>query len=154
MSSIASVTKEITVEAEVAHAFRVFTEGIDRWWPREHHIGTSPLARAVLEPKSGGRWFSICEDGSECNVGSVLSWEPPHRLLLAWKIDAHWKYDADFCTEVEVTFTAVGSGRTRVRLEHRNLERFGVEARDIRSKIDAPGGWTRILEQFARAAAG
>jgi uncharacterized protein YndB with AHSA1/START domain len=153
MSSIPSVRQQIVVAAPQARAFSVFTEGIDRWWPRQHHIGASPLARAVLEPRHDGRWYSVCEDGSECDVGRVLRWDPPHRLVLAWKINADWKYDPAFETEVEVTFTAEGPDKTRVELEHRNLERFGARAIEIKGMIGAPGGWPLVLEQFASTAA-
>lgn len=115
----------------------------------QHHIGKSPLARAVLEPRRGGRWYSVCEDGSECDVGKVLAWEPPGRLVLAWQIDGRWQYDASFVTEVEVTFTAEGAKCTRVDLEHRNLDRYGVVAPEVRKQIDAPDGWGRVLESFA-----
>ena len=50
------VLREVLVETSQARAFEVFTAGIDRWWPREHHIGKSPLARAVLEPAV--KWFA------------------------------------------------------------------------------------------------
>jgi hypothetical protein len=76
MSHVEPVEKQITVKATVERAFKVFTAGIDRWWPREHHIGKSPLKRAVLEERPEGRWYSVCEDGSECDIGRVLSWEP------------------------------------------------------------------------------
>jgi uncharacterized protein YndB with AHSA1/START domain len=153
MSRVAPVRKTVTVEASPERAFRVFTQGIDRWWPRQHHIGQSPLKRAVLEPRLGGRWYSVCEDGSECEVGKVLSWEPPERLVLAWQITAHWQYDPSFVTEVEVLFIAEGPRRTRVELEHRDLDRFGAAAVELRERIGAASGWGLILESFARAAA-
>ncbi len=152
MSQVKPVKKQVFVEASQERAFRVFSEGIDRWWPREHHIGKSPLKRAVIEPRQGGRWYSICEDGSECDVGKVLAWEPPRRLLLAWQITAQWQYDPSFETEVEVTFTAEGSKKTRVDLEHRNLERYSVAADEYRNLVDQPGGWGLTLEKFAEAA--
>ena len=128
MNVIAPVRKEVVVDATADHAFRVFTDGIDRWWPRQHHIGTSPMARAVMEPRAGGRWYAISQDGSECDTGRVLVWEPPRRVVLAWQITADWKYDPDFVTEVEVTFTPQGAKKTLVVLEHRDLERFGAAA--------------------------
>jgi hypothetical protein len=64
-----------------------------------------------------GRWFEIGEDGSECNWGKVLAWEPPTRVLLAWQINGDWKYDASLVTEVEVTFTPLSAGETRVAFE-------------------------------------
>jgi len=149
MSSIEPVKKRVVVATSPERAFRIFTEDLDRWWPREHHIGTSPLKRAVLEPRQGGRWYAICEDGSECDTGKVLSWEPPRRLLLGWQITAQWKFDPNFLTEVEVTFTPEGPKRTRVELEHRNLERYGAEAVDLRKNIDAPGGWGLLLQNYA-----
>ena len=149
MSSIEPVKKRVVVATSPERAFRIFTEDLDRWWPREHHIGTSPLKRAVLEPRQGGRWYAICEDGSECDTGKVLSWEPPRRLLLGWQITAQWKFDPNFLTEVEVTFTPEGPKRTRVELEHRNLERYGADAVELRKNIDSSGGWSLLLQNYA-----
>jgi hypothetical protein len=42
---VTSVKKQIVVETSQQRAFRTFTDGIDRWWPRDHHIGPSPLER-------------------------------------------------------------------------------------------------------------
>ena len=152
MTSIPPVRKEVTVEASADHAFRVFTEGVDRWWPREHHIGKSPMAKAVLEPRLGGRWYAISEDGSECDTGSVLAWDPPRRVVLAWQITADWQFDPHFVTEVEVTFTADGPKRTIVVLEHRNLEKYGAGALELRKNIDSEGGWGLTLKSFVAAA--
>lgn len=153
MTSIAPVRKELVVRASQDHAFRVFTEGIDRWWPRQHHVGKSPMRRTAIEAFAGGAWYSISEDDSICRIGKVLAWDPPGRLVLAWQITAHWQYDEAFVTEVEVTFTAIGPKETRVVLEHRDLDRFGPAAADTRTMIDAPGGWTLIFQSFAAEAA-
>ena len=107
----------------------------------------------MLEPREGGRWYSECEDGSECGVGKVLAWDPPRRLLLAWQINGQWAYDPDFITEVEVTFTARGAKKTHVALEHRNRARYGVVAPQLRGMLDAREGWARTLELFAKEAA-
>jgi len=152
MSITEPVIKQIVVETSQEHAFRVFTDGIHRWWPREHHIGKSPLKRAVIEPKQGGRWYAICEDDSECDTGRVLAWDPPRRLLLSWQLTAKWEFDPNFITEVEVTFTAEGPKRTRVQLEHRNLERYGEAAPDLRKAIAAKDGWGMTLDLFKKAA--
>jgi uncharacterized protein YndB with AHSA1/START domain len=148
MTAIPPVRKELTVAASADHAFRVFTEGVDRWWPRQHHIGKSPLARAVIEPRLGGRWYGISLDGSECDTGRVLVWDPPRRLVLSWQLTAQWQFDPDFITEVEVTFTSVGPNQTVVVLEHRNLERFGEVAAELRKSIDAETGWGLIFSGF------
>jgi uncharacterized protein YndB with AHSA1/START domain len=152
MSQVEPVRKHIVVAAPRERAFRVFTDGLDRWWPREHHIGKAPMKSAVMEPRAGGRWYEIGEDGSECNWGKVLVWDPPGRLVLAWQITAQWQFDASFLTEVEVTFAAETDNRTKVVIEHRNLERFGEKAAEIRKLFDSPGGWDGGLSTFARVA--
>lgn len=152
-SSGLAIRKEILVAASQERAFQVFTAGIDRWWPRHHHIGSSPMKRTAIEPRVGGRWYAECQDGTECDTGKVLLWDPPRRLLLAWQLTAQWKFDPDFVTEVEVTFTAQGSRQTLVVLEHRNLERFGGDAPALQKAIDAPDGWAGILALFAAVAA-
>jgi uncharacterized protein YndB with AHSA1/START domain len=80
----------------------------------------------------------------------VLAWEPPSRLLLAWQIDAGWRFDPALVTELELTFAPAAGGGTRVRLEHRNLERFGAEAARHAEQLD--GGWPGFLGGYARFA--
>ena len=148
-----SIKKQIVVETSQQRAFRTFTDGIDRWWPRDHHIGQSPLERMIVEPRAGGRWYSICKDGSEVDVGKVVAWEPPHRLVLTWQITAQWQYDPAFSTEVEVGFFAEGPRRTRVELEHRQLERYGADAEIMTKTLESDGGWGASLQAFGGASA-
>ena len=51
--TIAPVRKTLQVKAPQATAFSVFTAGIDRWWPRQAHLGKSPMAAAIIEPFAG-----------------------------------------------------------------------------------------------------
>jgi uncharacterized protein YndB with AHSA1/START domain len=148
----APVRKSLVVKADPHKAFAAFTRKMGNWWPRSHHIGTSALADVVLEPRAGGRWYERGENGSECEWGRVLAWEPPARLLLAWQLGGDWKFDPSLVTEVEVTFTALSAHETQVVLEHRNLERFGDAASAVRDAIDSPGGWTGMLAAFGVAA--
>ncbi|HEY7005579.1 MAG TPA: SRPBCC family protein [Sphingomicrobium sp.] len=148
----APVRKSIFVEAPPAHAFDVFTRGIGRWWPKSHKIGAIDLDKPVIEPRADGRWYQLGVDGSECDVGKVLEWDPPARLVLAWQLTADWTYDPDLITEVEVTFTAEGPG-TRVDLEHRKLERIGERAEAMREAIDSPNGWGLLLGLFSETSA-
>jgi uncharacterized protein YndB with AHSA1/START domain len=147
----APVRKSIFVDALPNHAFEVFTSGIGRWWPKSHKIGDAELDRPVIEPREGGRWYERDVDGSECDLGKVLVWDPPARLVLIWQLTAEFTFDPDLVTEVEVQFAAEGSG-TRVDLEHRHLERLGETADKLREAVDAPGGWSGLLELYAQAA--
>lgn len=148
----APVRKTLIVRASPETAFRVFTADFDRWWPRSHHIGKTPMVRAVIEPRAGGRWYEIGGDGQECDWGDVLAWEPPNRLVLAWRLNAQWDYDAELLTEVEVRFTAMGDGQTRVDFEHRGFERMGAGGEQVRMNVDSPGGWGAILAAFKAVA--
>lgn len=148
-----SVKKQIVVDTSQQRAFRTFTDGIDRWWPREHHIGESPLERMVVEPRAGGRWYSICKDGTQIEVGKVVTWEPPDRVVLTWQITAQWKFDPEFVTEVEVSFLVEGPRRTRVELEHRNLERYGADSETLKNMFESDEAWVATLAGFARATA-
>jgi uncharacterized protein YndB with AHSA1/START domain len=145
------VRKSITVKASPERAFQVFAEEFDSWWPRTHHIGKVPMKKAIIEGKMGGRCYTEQTDGTDCDWGSVLVWDPPHRLVLAWQIDGQWQYEPDLAksSEVEVRFTPEGDGSTRIDLEHRHLRRHGAGAGAIRTAIDSPSGWSGLLQLFA-----
>ena len=148
--TVDAVRKTITVQASPERAFRVFTEEYDTWWPRSHHIGKSPMKKAIIEGRVGGRCYSEQVDGTDCDWGSVLVWDPPRRLVIAWQIDARWQFEPDLAksSEVEVRFTAEAGGGTRVDLEHRHFERMGAGGAGMREGVDAPGGWGTLLEEF------
>jgi uncharacterized protein YndB with AHSA1/START domain len=150
-SEQAVVRKTITVNASVEHAFKVYTEGYDSWWPRTHHIGKVPMQKAIIETREGGRCYTIQTDGSECDWGRVLVWDPPHRLVLAWQITHEWGYEPDLAksSEVDIRFTAESGGTTRVDLEHRHFERHGAGGAAMRTAVDSPNGWGGLLELFA-----
>ena len=152
--ALAPVRKSVTVRASVEEAFRVFTDDMDSWWPRSHHIGKLPMKRVLVEGFVGGRCYTEQIDGSDCPWGSVLTWDPPRRFVIAWQIDHTWGYVADISavSEVEVRFTAESDGRTRVDLEHRNFERMGPNGAGMRAGVDNPNGWSGLLALFAARA--
>jgi uncharacterized protein YndB with AHSA1/START domain len=151
---IAPVRKSVVVDADPERAFAVFTAGIDRWWPKSHGIGATPVRESFIEPFEGGRWCTRHEDGTDVVVGHVRVWQPGERLIVTWEISADWKPDPRpaFTSEVEVRFAAEAGGRTRVELEHRNFERMGATGGEkMRKGVDS--GWPGLLELFAKEAA-
>jgi uncharacterized protein YndB with AHSA1/START domain len=147
---VAPVRKSVVVGATMKKAFDVFTTDIDRWWPKTHGIGATPIARSVIEPFVGGRWYAQCEDATEVTTGHVLAWDPPQRFVVSWEISAQWKPDPrpSYASEVEVRFIAESANRTRVELEHRNFERMGdLEGQSMRNAVD--NGWPGLLDLFA-----
>jgi uncharacterized protein YndB with AHSA1/START domain len=152
-STIPTLGGEATVGMPVEEAFRFFTGSFGSWWPAEYHIGHADMATAILEPREGGRWYECGVDGTECDWGRVLAWEPPHRLVVTWQINGQWQYDTDpeHASEIEVRFTPDGPEQTIVVLEHRHIDRL-VAGQAIHDTILSGGGWTAILELFAKAA--
>ena len=149
IGTIDSVRRQVVVETSQERAFEVFTAGMTSWWPPEHHIGSAPIEEIVIEPREGGRWYTRHTDGSETSTGFVSTWEPPERLVLTWQIGADWTYDPKLITSVELRFVAEGPARTRVELEHRDLDRFGPDAERMHETFSAPGAWDSTLAAFA-----
>ena len=123
------------------------------WWLKGHSLLASPQRDVVIEPHAGGRWYEIGEDGSEMDWGKVLAWDEPERVALAWQLNAEWTYDPDFETTVEIRFTPDGD-HTIVEFEHRDLERFGDKAAEVRGDYETgmDGGWGELLAKYQAAA--
>jgi uncharacterized protein YndB with AHSA1/START domain len=147
----ASVRTQIVVEAPIDRAFRVFTEDFDRIKPREHNMLGAEIAETVFEPRAGGHIYDRGVDGSECRWARVLAYEPPDRIVFTWDISPQWRLETDLerTSEVEVRFTSEAPQRTRVELEHRNLDRHGEGWEGLREGVAADQGWPLYLERYA-----
>ena len=149
--TIAPVRKTVHVKVPVAHAFDVFTTGLTRWWPHDHGVGKKPIQKVLMEPRLGGRWLEISQDGSETSVATIIQWEPPHRLVMVWQVNAQWKPDVSMQSEVDVRFTAEGANATHVELLHHKFETMGAQAgASLRKDVNA--GWPGLIERFAQEA--
>jgi uncharacterized protein YndB with AHSA1/START domain len=146
-----SIRHEIVVEAPIERAFSVFTEGMGRFKPAEHNMLGVDIAETVFETREGGRIYDRGVDGSECGWARVLAFEPPNRVVFSWDISPQWQIetDSDRTSEVEVRFTAETADRTRVELEHRNLDRHGEGWEGLRAGVDSGEGWPLYLRRFA-----
>ena len=150
-SELTSVRSQVVVEAPVERAFRVFTEDFDRVKPREHNMLSVEIAETVFEPRVGGHVYDRGVDGSECRWARVLAYEPPHRLVFSWDISTEWQIETDpeKTSEVEVRFISEAPTRTRVELEHRNLDRHGDGWESERDGVAGEGGWPLYLRRYA-----
>ena len=147
----ATVRKQIVVEAPIERAFSVFTEEFDGIKPREHNLLAVEIAETVFEPREGGRIYDRGVDGSECHWARVLAYDPPNRVVFSWDINPQWQIESDLdkTSEVEVRFISETPERTRVELEHRNLDRHGEGWEAARDSVGSDGGWPLYLERFA-----
>jgi uncharacterized protein YndB with AHSA1/START domain len=146
-----SMRTAIVVEAPLERAFKVFVEDFDRIKPREHNMLGVDIAETVFEPRVGGNIYDRGVDGSECRWARVLAYEPPDRVVFSWDISPQWQIetDTDKTSEVEVRFISEGPERTRVELEHRNLDRHGAGWESEREGVAADQGWPLYLQRFA-----
>ncbi len=151
-----SVRHEIVVQAPIARAFSVFTDDFGSFKPPEHNMLAVEIAETVLEPRAGGRVYDRGTDGSECQWARVLAYEPPDRVVISWDISPQWQVETNVekTSEVEVRFIAEAPDRTRVELEHRNLDRHGDGWEAVREGVDSTYGWPLYLQRFADVLAG
>ncbi len=147
----ASVRTQIVVEAPLERAFRVFVDDFDAIKPREHNMLAVEIAETVFEPRAGGQIYDRGVDGSECRWARVLAFEPPHRLVFSWDISPQWQLEPDLesTSEVEVRFIPETPERTRIELQHRNLDRHGEGWEGLRDGVASPDGWPLYLRRFA-----
>jgi uncharacterized protein YndB with AHSA1/START domain len=121
----------VEVRCPVDHAFAVFTERVDAWWPPSHRrIADSRLS---FDPGPDGRLVERGPDGAELELGRVRAWEPPARIAFSWFLGA----PPGAATSVEITFQDVGSA-TRVEVVH------------LEGATPLPD-WTRTVAIFERA---
>ena len=146
-----SIRTSIVVEAPIERAFRMFTDDFGRFKPREHNLLEVDIAETVFEPRVGGHLFDRGVDGSECRWARVLAYEPPHRVVFSWEISPRWQIETDVekTSEVEVQSVSEAPERTRIELEHRNLERHGEGWEGVREGVRGDEGWPLYLRRFA-----
>jgi len=150
-----TVRSQIVVAASIDKAFDAFTAKFDQIKPREHNMLGVDIAESVFEPRAGGRVYDRGVDGSECQWARVVAYEPPDRLVFTWDINPQWQLETnlDATSEVEVRFIAESPERTRVELEHRNLDRHGDGWQGMAEGVSGDQGWPLYLQRFAQAVA-
>ncbi|MFN3585681.1 SRPBCC family protein [Phenylobacterium sp.] len=120
------VVVALRVRAAPEHAFRVFVEEIGAWWRPNRLFQTTPRppGRLAFEPGKGGRLIETLEGGKVFEIGRILLWEPPARLVFSWR---QANFPPELVTEVEVRFEAAGE-ETRVSVEHRGFDRVPADS--------------------------
>jgi uncharacterized protein YndB with AHSA1/START domain len=154
MSAIEPIHASVTVKAEPTLAFELFTERLDTWWPFERFSRAGDdfegegvkVERIEFQRRVGGRVLEHLSNGRVLPWAEVLVWEPPARVVLAWKPNS----TPHPPTELEIHFTAHGNG-TLVELEHRGWERLGEIAEESRAGYGT--GWIGVLARFEDAVA-
>jgi uncharacterized protein YndB with AHSA1/START domain len=146
-----TVRHAVVVDAPIEKAFKVFTEDFGRFKPPEHNLLGVEIAETIFEVRVGGYLLDRGTDGSECRWARILAYEPPNRVVISWDITPYWQIepDHDKTSEVEVRFIAESPTRTKVELEHRNLDRHGEGWQGVREGVDGDQGWPLYLQRYS-----
>jgi activator of Hsp90 ATPase-like protein len=142
-----SVHKTIVVRCPVEVAFRVWTEQIDRWWPKSHSRSGDPGTLVFLERQVGGRLYERTSDGVEYTWGEVLVWEPTRHFAYLWYLGS----SAEQPTRVDVRFRATAEGLTQVEVTHRGPELIGELW--ARTNPHFAAAWEHVLARYSTACA-
>jgi uncharacterized protein YndB with AHSA1/START domain len=156
LANQAVVRHSIVVDTSIDCAFAAFVERFGEFKPPEHNLLGAEITETHFEPKVGGHIYDRAADGSECRWARVLAYEPPDRVVFSWDISPQWRLEADEsnASEVEVRFVAETPERTRLELEHRNLDRHGGGWESLREGVDGDQGWPLYLALYADLIAG
>jgi hypothetical protein len=106
------IEKSAFLTCSPARAFELFTARASDWWPEAVRHTSDPSSE--IRMLASGRFWERARDGHEVELGRVLVWEPPERLIL----DFYPGTDDLHPTEVIVKFAEEADG-TRVVVEHR-----------------------------------
>jgi uncharacterized protein YndB with AHSA1/START domain len=112
------VQQSVQVDCSPEYAFRLFTERFAEWWP----LGEG----CEIEPFEGGKVLEHAPEGQEHQRGTVLTWDPPHRVEFRWHPDESSGPDQTDDQTVDVVFSRQAAG-TRVTLTHRGWQNAGIE---------------------------
>jgi uncharacterized protein YndB with AHSA1/START domain len=145
------VRRQVIVDAPLSAAFDTFTRRFGDFKPPEHNLLGAPIAETVFEPRVGGNIYDRATDGTECRWARILAYDPPNRVVFSWDISPRWQIVTDpaHASEVEVRFISETPDRTRLELEHRNLDRHGPEWHAVRDGVDGEAGWPLYLSHYA-----
>jgi uncharacterized protein YndB with AHSA1/START domain len=146
----------IAVDAPVDRAFAAFVDEFDSWWPRDYSWGKDQLKTIGIEPKMGGTCYEEAADGARKAWGTVLAFDRPSHIVIAWQITADRAPEESEATasRVDIRFTANADGGTDVLVVHRDFFRHGDGWEKYREDMAGRKGWPYLIDLYAKAVAG
>jgi hypothetical protein len=143
---IEPVVKKLKVRLSPEAAFKLFTDGIHRWWPlATHSVAKENAASCYFEGWVGGRIVEVMKNEQEAEWGKVLIWEPFHKVAFQW----YPERTHETAQVVTVTFNEFADG-CLVELVHSGWETLGSEAMAKREGYVT--GWDFVLGRYVETA--
>ena len=134
--ALADIDHSIEIEASPERVWTVMTqEGLVAEW-----LGCLQFSPRVgqlfyMQPHPQRREAGDIDGATHCEL---LALEPPRRMRFSWFMPGTPK------THVEISLTALGADRTRVRLRHDGWDQFDeAQVKAIRDMLD--GGWSSFV---------
>jgi uncharacterized protein YndB with AHSA1/START domain len=143
---IEPVVKKLKVRLSPEAAFKLFTDGMHRWWPlTTHSVARENAASCRFEGWVGGRIVEVGKSGQEAEWGKVLVWDPFHTVSFQW----YPERTPETAQVVTVTFSEFASG-CLVELVHAGWETLGTGAMEKREGYAV--GWDIVLGKYVELA--
>src|SRR6266852_3628268 len=150
------IVKTIEVPCSQERAVEVFVNEMSSWWPLGKFTVSAMEGAAAksirVEAKKGGTIVEIGPDDTEHLWGTIQSYHPHDYVSMDFHIPRPGYEKLEGRSLVEVRFSALGNGRTRVELTQSNWEALGEIAAMVRGGYDK--GWAVIFEQAFKSACG
>lgn len=132
-----ALVHSVTLDCSVAHAFQVFTQQVDLWWPKGHRrFEESSLQHDV---RVGGKLIEQAANGERFVLADIVAIEPPHQIELAWHPGKLTNP-----TRTLVTFSADGAHRANVVVTHSEGHAAMGDAWPQRAAL-FDKGWNAVL---------
>ena len=152
-----SVRRSIVVEAPIERAFRCSPRASAAGSRAEHNILGGGHRRDGVRAARGRAASTTAGSTAASAAGRACS--PTSRRTESCSAGTSTRSGRsrpilEKASEVEVRFIAEAADRTRVELEHRNLDRHGEGWEGARGALSGEGGWDWALEKFAQHVAG
>lgn len=149
------ILKAIQVPCGKEQAFSVFVNEMSSWWPLGKFsvsaMGGGAAKSLRVDPKEGGEIVEIGPDDTEHVWGTIRTYDPYDFMSMDFHIPQPGG-PVGPTTRVEVRFTALEDGQTRVELAQSNWEALGEMAHALRGGYGF--GWSVIFEQAYMSACG
>ena len=147
------LVKSIEVPCSQERAFDLFLGGMASWWPLSK-ISISVMRGGstkslCVEAVEGGKIAEVSDKDEEHLWGTVRNYKPHEYIGMDFHIP-HPSETTRVETLLELRFSALQAGNTRVELTQSNWDAFGDMAEMCRGGYN--GAWGMIFEQAYKSA--
>ena len=147
------IVKSIDVPCDQKTAFTVFLDEMGTWWPLDKFTTSmmkgAPAKTVQVDSRTGGQIIEIGSDDTETLWGEIETYDPHSYVAMRFNIPSP-DYTEDGRTFLEIRFTELAEGGTRVDLTQSDWEAMGSFAEGVHGGYGY--GWKMIFDGAYKAA--